>query len=280
MSNNSIIKCATNIMLIIILILFGTGCIGNEQIHNSINEQSDFNLQYNFASGDKFSYNIEQVTENPTNKIPIHYEMLISKVNNEQIFTNLTLKKTTSGNTTTSFYTMIMNCQGSLIEMYPNTKIIPEIQPEFPNYIEFPKESISKGNSWTNIFNKTINESSSNMSYQTVGIKNSSCLGLKTISTNAGEFDCIGIKSDVNFTSSTKTKIDGKDVYVITRGKLSGIDWVDKDYGFLVESEYNKSVIVTTDLIQTYEELGFENFTRESKINSHTFSTLENIEQG
>ncbi len=102
-------------------------------------------------------------------------------------------------------------------------------------------------------------------------------MGLKTISTEAGRFECVGVKSDVNFTSNTKTETDNATVYITTTGIFSGEDWVDIKGGFLVKSKYNVDKVITTDLSEMYDEIGFENFYRETPINSYITSELADI---
>ncbi|AKB18211.1 hypothetical protein MSWHS_1348 [Methanosarcina sp. WWM596] len=278
-------KCATMHIIIIIMLLFGTGCIGDGQVdynlkNNSEDMQTDYNLQYDFNAGDIFVYNITHSTENSKNIIPTHIEMLVSDFDGTNITTNVTSIKTISGNTTKSSYTAIMDVYGNLMKAYPEIKIIPEIQPELPNLIVYPKKAIQEEDSWTIIFNNTLNNTSSGILYEVIGTKNYTCVGLKTISTKAGRFECVGIKSDSNFASNTTTETNGTAVCIITRGKLSGIDWVDLKDGFLVKSEYDIDTVMTTDLPETYKEIGFENFSRETPVNLHMVSYLENIKKG
>lgn len=271
MTNNVKIRCATMVVLIAILSLLGAGCIGDAQ--------TDYNLKYDFDRGDRFVYNITHSTEKPKNTVPIHIEMLVSDFDGNNITTNVTSIKTTDGNTTESSYTVIMDIHGNLMKTYPEDKIIPEIQPELPNLIIYSEKVIQEGDSWTVMFNKTINYTLSGTlpEYEVVGTKNHTCIGLKTVSTKAGRFECVGIKSYVNFTSNTKTETDNATVYTTTTGKLSGEDWVDVKGGFLVKSEYNVDNVMTTDLSEMYGEIGFENFYREIPIIAHITSELANI---
>ncbi|KAF5415900.1 MAG: hypothetical protein C5S48_04600 [Candidatus Methanogaster sp.] len=271
MTNNVKIRCATMVVLIAILSLLGAGCIGDAQ--------TDYNLKYDFDRGDRFVYNITHSTEKPKNTVPIHIEMLVSDFDGNNITTNVTSIKTTDGNTTESSYTVIMDIHGNLMKTYPEDKIIPEIQPELPNLIIYSEKVIQEGDSWTVMFNKTINYTLSGIlpEYEVVGTKNHTCIGLKTVSTKAGRFECVGIKSYVNFTSNTKTETDNATVYTTTTGKLSGEDWVDVKGGFLVKSEYNVDNVMTTDLSEMYGEIGFENFYREIPIIAHITSELANI---
>jgi len=271
MTNNTKIRCATMVVLIVILSLLGAGCIGDAQ--------TDYNLKYDFDMGDRFVYDITHSTEKPKNTVPVHIEMLVSDFDGNNITTNVTSIKTTDGNTTESAYTVIMDIYGNLMKTYPEDKIIPEIQPELPNLVIYPEKGIQEGDSWMVMFNKTINYTLSGIltEYKVVGTKNHTCIGLKTVSTKAGRFECVGIKSYVNFTSNTKTETDNATVYVTTTGKFSGEDWVDLKGGFLVKSEYNVDTVITTDLSEMYKEIGFENFYRETPINSHITSELGNI---
>ncbi|MCD4842959.1 MAG: hypothetical protein K8R25_00545 [Methanosarcinales archaeon] len=208
--------------------------------------------------------------------------MLVSDFDGNKITTNVTSIKTTAGNITKSSYTIITDIHGNLMKMHPEDKIIPEIQPELPNLIIYPEKGIQEGDSWMVIFNKTLNYNLSGIltEYEVAGTKNHTCVGLKTVSTKDGRFECVGIKSDVNFTSNTKTETNNTTVYVTTTDKLSGVDWVDLKGGFLVKSEYNVDRVITTNLSEMYKEIGFENFYRETPVNSHIISELVNIEEG
>jgi len=271
MTINTKIRCATMVVLIVILSLIGAGCIGDAQ--------TDYNLKYDFDMGDRFVYDITHSTEKPKNTVPIHIEMLVSDFDGNNITTNVTSIKTTDGNTTESAYTVIMDIHGNLMKTYPEDKIIPEIQPELPNLIIYSEKVIQEGDSWTVMFNKTVNYTLSGIltEYEVVGTKNHICICLKTVSTNAGRFECVGIKSDANFTSNTETETDNGTVYTTTTGKVSGEDWVDLKGGFIVKSEYNVDTVITTDLSEMYKEIGFENYYRETPMNSHIISELANI---
>lgn len=262
------------VVLIVIQSLLGVGCIGDAQ--------TDYILKYDFDMGDRFAYNITYSTEQPESIMPIHIEMFVSDFNGKNITTNVTSIKTTDGNTTKSSYIAITDIHGNLMKTYPEDKIIPEIQPELPNLVIYPEKGIQEGDSWMLMFNKTLNYTLSGIltEYEVAGTKNHTCIGLKTVSTKAGRFECVGIKSDVNFTSNTKTETNNTTVYITTTGKLSGVDWVDLKGGFLVKSEYNVDKVITTDLSEMYKEMGFENFYRETPVNSHIISELVNIDEG
>ena len=42
----------------------------------------------------------------------------------------------------------------------------------------------------------------------------------------------------------------------------------------------NVDKVITTDLSEMYKEIGFENFYRETPVNSHIISELVNIDEG
>lgn len=269
MNNSSKMRYAKMQAVIITLLLLGAGCIGNER--------TDYNLKYDFSTGDRFIYNITHSTEKPMNSVPIHVDILVTDYDENSITTYMTLIKATSENTTISSYNTTMDIYGNLMKTYPEIEIIPEIQPELPNLLAYPKKSIQKGDSWKTMFSRTTNDTSSGIFYDVVGTKNCTCVGLKSVSIEAGIFKCVGIKSDVNFTSNMKTDTNNTTACIVTRGKMTGVDWVDLNSGFLVKSEYDIDTVTTTDLSEMYKELGFENFSREIPVTSHVSSYLEKM---
>ncbi|AKB41117.1 MULTISPECIES: hypothetical protein [Methanobacteriota] len=256
------------LLILFIISVFGLGCIG-EALTN-------YNLKYNFDTGDIFVYNCTYLTEKTKDTVPIRIEMLISDFDGNNITSNVTSTKIIDGNNTESSYTTVMDVYGNLIRSDPENRIIPEIQPELPNLLKYPEKGMQEGQSWTVIFNRTINYNSS-LTDELEGTKKYTSIGIKTVSTKAGKFKCVGIRSEVNFTANTKKEYENSTINLTTIGKISGEDWVDLEDGFLVKSEYNVDKILITDLSEVYKGIGIENYYLETPMKSHISSELENI---
>lgn len=209
----------------------------------------------------------------------MHIEMVVLDIGSNLITMRTGSTATTNGNKTESSYRITMTDHGKLIELNSEDLIIPEIQPEMPNTIVYPEKQIRNGETWTITIKKTGNFTSSEMltEYALSGTKNYTCIGFKKITVETGNFNCVGIESDLNFTLSMITKTTNDTVYTTTTGKVSGEDWVDVKGGFLVKSEYNVDKVITTDLSEMYKEMGLEKFYRETPMNSHTISELISI---
>ena len=268
-----IMNCKIKILsLLVMLSVLGVGCIDDTQ--------TNYNLKYNFDKGDRFAYDLQSYSETPKNtRTSMHIEMVVLDIGSNLITMQTGSTATTNGNKTESSYRITMTDHGKLIELNSEDLIIPEIQPEIPNTIVYPEKQIQNGESWTITVKKTGNFTSSEMltEYELSGTKNYACIGFKKITVETGNFDCVGIESDLNFTLSMITKTTNGTVYTTTTGEVSGEDWVDVKGGFLVKSEYNVDKVITTDLSEMYKEMGFEKFYRETPMNSHIISELISI---
>ncbi|MDW7728049.1 MAG: hypothetical protein SCH70_13265 [Candidatus Methanoperedens sp.] len=208
--------------LLILLSVLWAGCIDDTQT----NVQTDYNLKYNLNSGDRFVYDTLYSTEAPKNTVPIHIEMVVTDFDGNNITTEVTSTIITNGNTTKSSYNAIIDIYGNLIKFDSDYKMIPEIQPELPNLIAYQKKRTQNGDSWIIPIKSagTFAELGELTEYDVVGTKNYTWLGSKKISINAGDFECVGIKSEVNFTLTMKTETDSGSLYFnrwqIFRGEL------------------------------------------------------------
>lgn len=261
--------------IFIAMSIIGLGCIENKPI--------SYDLKYNFNGGEQFAYNVVSSAEMPKKVITsMYFEMDVLDIDKNGITIQTVSTATTNGNMTESSHNATMTDHGKLIELNSEDLILPEIQPEIPNTIVYPEYQIRKGETWIIPVKNTGNFTTSKMltDYELSGTKNYTCIGLNKITVKAGNFDCVGIESDLNFTLNTITKTPNGTVYSTITGKASGEDWVDLKGGFLVKSEYNVDKVIATDLSEMYKEMGFENFYRETPVNSHIISELVNIDEG
>ncbi|AKB78741.1 hypothetical protein MSHOH_2258 [Methanosarcina horonobensis HB-1 = JCM 15518] len=243
--------------------------------------QTSYNLTYNFEKGDKFNYKSVSSIEKPKNTISENIDILVSDVGKNHITIQAISTATINGNKTEDSYYINMTSHGSSMELSSKNSTIPIIHSELPNTLTYPEKEIKKDDTWITALDKfgnyTSDEGSTN--YNLTYVTKYECLGLKTIYLDAKYFDCIGIKSDTNFTLNTATMALNKTIYVNTTGNTLGESWVDLKGGFLVKSEYDTKEIVKTDYSDLYEEIGLEKLYRETPINSHTTYELVNIKK-
>lgn len=253
--------------------LVGLGYIGNKP--------NSCDLKYNFNKGEQFSYSVISSVEIPQKAVtPMNVEMNVLDIGNNGI---TTIKKistdTTDGNKTESSYNETTTDHGEIVKLNSEDFILPEIQPEVQNTIVYPENQIQQGESWTIPFKRIGNLTTSGMStdYELVGTNNYTCTGFKNIPVKAGNFDCVGINSDLNFTLNMVTKTSNGTVYTTITGKESGENWVDLNGGFLVKSGYDVDKVITTNLSDTSQKIGLEKCYRENPVVSHITSELVNI---
>lgn len=258
--------------LIGIISLFELGyiCILEEKPTN-------YDLKYNFNKGNHFIYEILYSTEIPKNTIraPIHIETVVSDISEDNISMNVMSTNTADGNKTKSF-NMTITTHGKIIKSDFNGQIIPEIQLELPNMLFYPENGIQKDESWSASFSKEGNFTSEGMQgrYELSCTKRCTCIGSKTVLVKAGNFDCVGIKCDANFTLNVAIETANGTVYTTTTGETSGENWVDLRGGFLVKSTYDVNKIIKIDFSEVYKKMGFGVFYRETPIDYQTVSEL------
>ena len=269
-----IMNCKIKILpILVILSVLGTGCIEDRQN----NVQTNHDLRYNIDKGDRFAYDLISSSEMPKNiRTLMHIKMVVSDSDSDLITTRVVSTTSTNGNKVESSYRLTMTGHGKLIKSESEDLIIPEIQPELPNTVVYPEKAVQKGETWTNITKRegTFTSKEGSINYTVVSTKNYTCLGLKSISCKAGNFQCVGINTDINFTLNMTTKTPNGTVYTIIVGKASGENWVDLRGGFLVKSTYDVNKIIKMDLSEVYKKTGFGVFYRETPINYQTVSEL------
>ncbi len=123
------------LLILFIISVFGLGCIG-EALTN-------YNLKYNFDTGDIFVYNCTYLTEKTKDTVPIRIEMLISDFDGNNITSNVTSTKIIDGNNTESSYTTVMDVYGNLITYIRQVNVIRDIY----FHISLPLDSISSSES-------------------------------------------------------------------------------------------------------------------------------------
>lgn len=78
----------------------------------------------------------------------------------------------------------------------------------------------------------------------------------------------------MNYTLNKVINTTNGTVSIIITGNVLGEDWVDLKGGFLVNSKYNINSIIMADLSETFEQIGFEKFYRETPMTSQIVSEL------
>lgn len=140
----------------------------------------------------------------------------------------------------------------------------------------YPENGIQKDESWSVSFSKEGNFTSEGMPvrYNISGTKRYTCLCSKIVSVKAGNFDCVDIKCDANFTLNEAIETANGTVYTTATGETSGENWVDLRGGFLVKSTYDVNKIIKIDFSETYKKTGFGVFYRDTPIDYQTVSEL------
>lgn len=170
------LKIRPILILFSIIIYIGMGCITEKTTGTC--------LKYDFHTGDEFVYDVQndKIFSNNTDAKKIHIKMIfLNNTYDNFIFTRTIMEQISEENRTFIEYTTKMKQNGTIVEIFSNNLIIPEIQLELPNTIIYPEKKIRKGDSW----NVSIKKSGSLLTpvtlteYNFSCIKNYTCLGLK-----------------------------------------------------------------------------------------------------
>jgi len=266
----------TKVMILGILSLIGIILFELDYICILEEKPTNYDLKYDFNKGDRFIYEILYSTETPkkTIRAPIHIEIVVSDVSEDNISMNVTL--TTMDENKKKSYNVILTTHGKIIKSDFNGQIIPEIQLELPNMLFYPENGVQKDESWSVSFSKEGNFTSEGMlvRYNISGTKRYTCMGSKKVSVKAGNFDCVGIKCDANFTLNEAIETANGTVFTTTTGEISGENWIDLRSGFLVKSTYDINKILKIDLSEVYKKTGFGVFYRETPMHYQTVCEL------
>lgn len=262
------------ILILFVIISIGIGCISEKT--------ASYDLKYNLQKDAKFTYDVQYFTKlgHFTTITPMNIEMMVLNTTDDVIYTETEIESITHGNKTASEYTVKMTRSGIILKSNSTNLAIPEIQPELPNMIQYPGKMIKRDEMWS-VPVKNAEDFTSleglKMEYVIEGTKNYTCLGPKKVSVKGGEFGCIGVKSEINFTLNISNS--NRTEYTSTTGYISGESWIDSKEGFLVISTYNVDKWIKLNLSSPiYKEMGFERIYREMHTNAQMTSKVIIIE--
>lgn len=267
------------IFLCVVLSVLGAGCITGSQISLTDHLQPEtYHLTYDSTVGDTFTYNVTSTVEEPKTTVLTHILTVVSDIERDSIVLQ-SLSTTFAGeNTVEQSYSIKLAPNGSLIESNSILPILPEVQPEVPNLLVFPEHGIQDGDSWSKSFDRRGNATSDEgtVEYHATGTVVLTCLGLKKVSVNAGEFVCVGFEEMVNFSINQILTTENGTFPTFTSGEISGINWVDKDSGFLIESTHKINRTMKIDFsTQMNTLMGFEKFYQEIPVQSQIHIELD-----
>jgi hypothetical protein len=209
----------------------------------------------------------------------MNIEMMALNTTDDIIYTETKIESITHGNKTASEYTVKMTRSGRILKSNFTNLTIPEIEPELPNMIQYPGKRIKRGEMWFVPVKKAETFTSLEglkMDYEIEGTKNCTCLGSKKLSVKGRNFECVGVKSEIDFTLNIS---DYRTGCTAITGYISGESWVDSKEGFLVMSTYNVNKRIKSNLSSPiYKEMGFERIYREMHTSSQITSEVIRVE--
>lgn len=252
------------ILVFFLLAIFFVGIISlaNAQtVTEKISVTDAYNLSYHLNKGERYLYEIQSVEGEQ--KIPSYVKMHITDDSNHTISLDSVSSVSTSGITVEKKNSLKMTNGGMVIESTSDTPFFPEIQRDLPNTMAFPEKS--GGNPWRTAVNRQGNYSSqgNNVIFSVSGESTNDYIGRKEVLVKAGNFDCVGIHSEINFSMNESINTINGTVFTITSVHASGENWIDEKKGFLVSSSYVIDKRYNIDLTEVYHELGFKTLKRE-----------------
>lgn len=250
-------------ILLLIISMLAIGCIGQAQ--------SDYSLKYGTSEGDQFIYGCTYNSSEMDGILPINISVVILDVDDGKIRSNITSVKEVDGKVVRTSFDTITDVQGRLLATVPENGLIPEAQPEFPNLLIYPEGNVQEGDSWEVPFENDLDGS------HVSGQKNYTVIGQKTISTNAGSFECLEIESETTYVGTSITEAGNETIDITVTGQISGKDWIDVNEGFLVKSNYVAHNIMTTNFSAIYQGLGLHNVYQDVPVSFQFDTELEDV---
>lgn len=254
------------ISTLLILSMLTAGCVElNQQA-----SQTSYDLKYDLDEGDEFYYEINTSINQYEKKIELA-NMSVEDVGTNNVVLKISMNSITDENSKEDSYQLSMTNYGDIIEVSSDKLIIHEIEPKFMLTLPYTEKEIMKGEEWVSTFNKNDSHQSNQNSikYNVIGNTVYNCMGDKIISSDAGDFKCVGFESHTDYILNIKSMYQNKTVYTqkIT-GNIQGESWVSLKDGSLVESTHDLNKNVKTNYLEINEELGIEKFHQETPISS------------
>lgn len=255
MFNNAILGCAC-----LILLIATGGCISN-----ATTPQDNFTLTYSFTPGDRLAYQVTSVSEDKSTNL--QENLRIDVINHTD---NLYTLRVNPGDTYNekqngSSYEISITPLGALVKSGDSGPVFREIQPEFPDGLEYPSRIVFAGESWSRNLAKSGNYSTAEgiVEYSVTGDSRYTLVDQGMVSVTAGRFSCVRIMQDVNFTLKERIGTPDGIMYTTTSGTISGENWIDSKSGILIKSVHQVNKTIYADISNIMRKGGFGEFHRE-----------------
>jgi len=257
------------------LLIIGIGCLGVQANGSSLNTNSP--SKYSMHENQQLNYEIAILSKDRSTNVLKDLKMHVDKVDSENISETFVI---TVANSLENRFAIKMTNRGNILESNSKKPIIPEVQPELPNLLEFPEKSTNSGTHWTKEFNQSGNYLTSNgtIEYYLTGNSDFTNIGRKKITTMAGTFDCIGIKHVTDYLIKESLISENGTSNSEKYGNFNGENWIDPRNGILIESAFDSHKVISVDLSETTKgAFGFEKMYREVPVDFHMTTKLTNI---
>lgn len=264
------------ILACFILAVLIAGCISNAVIL-----KKEYEPKYAFSAGDHLTYEVTSAQEKQDTATKNVLEMDVTRVDGKLTELRITPKSSIAGQNVEPPYTLTITPYGESVKTDFKGPVLREIQPEFPNGLKYPERPVSSKTVWIDTFAQSGNYSTTKgiVDYSVSGDSRYTGMDPKMVSVKAGEYPCLGIRQEVNFTLTEKFDSVNGTVYMITTGKIIGENWVDQDKGFLVKSDYSVKKRINSDDSDVMKVAGFKAFYREIPSNSGVSCELVQMEK-
>jgi hypothetical protein len=233
-------------------------------------------LEYFYQPNTTYDYDIVQSIEPGNDSILMNISILAVN-DGENLRLIMILNATEDQDNVLSINNVTIDRQGNVIEFDENSDFLPEIRPEIPIQVIYPKQKITDHSLWVIRLNKTGSYMTSNetVEYNLTGIITYSCIGQQMIRVKNNTFNCICIESNTTFNLYTKSNTSSGYLLTNTTGRIDGSNWVDAEKGFLVKAIYDQNSVLLQDYSDIYKKIGyFNSFKAEIPTRAHVASEI------
>jgi len=259
------------ILACVVLAVLIAGCISNAVIL-----KKEYEPKYAFSTGDHLAYEVTSTQEKQDTAVKNVIEIDVTRVDEKFIELHITPKSSLVGQSAETPYALTITPYGENVKTDFKGPVLREIQPEFPNGLKYPERIVSSKSVWIDTLAQSGNYSTPKgiVDYSVSGDSRYTSMDPKMVAVKAGEYPCLGIRQEVNFTLTEKFDSVNGTVYMTTTGKIIGENWIEQDKGFLVKSDYSIKKKINSDDSDIMKVAGFKAFYREIPSNSRVSCEL------